>query len=190
MREFIPSQLISAGASSRRPLPATDTPLGTPRWCGWRRATRRCRTFLPAGSSMSSGVKRRVCRAPIDIVPKFLVRTLTKRWSSRMSPSSSSPNTYAPAFGSFRQNLAVRRALGNKRPVVRPVAAPAPSPLTGPVSAALPRSRPPHRPSRHAGKPLRSARMKPILRSRLGADRACQHRLRSVDAQGSPNSYE
>jgi len=122
MREFIPSQLISAGASSRRPLPATDTPLGTPRWCGWTRATRRCRTFLPAGSSMSSGVKRRVCRAPIDIVPKFLVRTLTKRWSSRMSPSSSSPNTYAPAFGSFRQNLAVRPTVGNKRPVVRPVA--------------------------------------------------------------------
>ena len=64
----------------------------------------------------------RVCRAPIDIVPKFLVRTLTKRWSSRMSPSSSSPNTYAPAFGSFRQNLAVRPTVGNKRPVVRPVA--------------------------------------------------------------------
>jgi hypothetical protein len=28
--------------------------------------------------------------------------------------------------------------------------------------------------------------MKPILRSRLGADRACQHRLGSVDAQGQP----
>ena len=28
--------------------------------------------------------------------------------------------------------------------------------------------------------------MKPILRSRLGADRACQHRLGSVDAKGQP----
>jgi len=28
--------------------------------------------------------------------------------------------------------------------------------------------------------------MKPILRSRLGADRACQGRLGSVDAQGQP----
>jgi hypothetical protein len=43
---------------------------------------------------------------------------------------------HAPALGSFRQNLAVRRAVGNTRPVVRPVAAPAPSPLaplTGPI---------------------------------------------------------
>ena len=30
MREFIPSQLISAGTSSPRPLPATDAPLANP----------------------------------------------------------------------------------------------------------------------------------------------------------------
>ena len=30
MREFIPTQLISAGTSSPRPLPATDAPLGNP----------------------------------------------------------------------------------------------------------------------------------------------------------------
>jgi hypothetical protein len=30
MREFIPTHLMSAGASSPRPLPATDAPLGNP----------------------------------------------------------------------------------------------------------------------------------------------------------------
>jgi hypothetical protein len=43
-------------------------------------------------------------------VPKFLVRTLTKPWSSRMSPISSSRNRLAPMFGSIGQNRAAHPA--------------------------------------------------------------------------------
>ena len=125
------------------------------------------------------------------MVPKLFVRTPTRPRSSRVSPISSSVKKWAPPSGSQpHQRAAHVRRWAPSRPSGRRAAAPWPSrpapPTVSVSTAASAMDITASKVSSRNGSRCASARRKPTCGPASARDRAGQHRLGDVDAEGQP----